>query len=882
MESKKLVDCFWDTVEISRNIESDLVKVYDEKYMSQTSSKIYKADIIVENITTYRAAYKFGCSQEKKTAVLNFANPVSPGGGVTVGAMAQEECLCRSSNLYMSINAPIAEKEFYFYHKYHDYNGFYSDKIIYSKDITVFKTDNDLPVIMDKSDWYKVDVITCSAPYLRHRIDIDKAYLKRVLKDRIKNIFEVATDNKVEVLILGAFGCGAFHNPPEIVAEAFRDVITDYIYGPFSKIVFAIKSTNMNNPELCPNINAFKYFLSDVLDNNITDHDIFYGSKSIRMPSGESIYFQREIELFTKLQRNNKYFGKRFSILGDSISTFHGFNPSGYNMFYDVDNCMKAAIESVNDTWWKQVVDFFGGELLVNNSWSGSRVTRISNEKKLFPSGCSDERTSGLDLDGVLPDIIIVFLGFNDWFYKAPIETGNENEDDSVFSYAYGLMLDKLKKNYPEADILCCTLPETYMEGIPSFVFPAGYMRENIINFNDVIEKVSVNKGCKTLNIASFNVPYDSFDGCHPTKLGMRMIACMILRRIIDLINIENRISDRYKYLNDFLDCRHHHKYIEIEDYYDATRVLGGIHVCVRCFNKHFGPIPDYTNPTDIVNVHYRMGKKIYRFYGSKEGNIIGNKYKLLRQMKGEQYHRFLGINVSTGESVFIKCLCANNTYENERLLLNEAKVLRKLIHPLIPRLIDVIKDTNNTYVVMEFIEGRTLEKNLELYGFQDEVVVAKWIVDVAKIMSFLHNSNPSIIYGDIQPKDIIVSSSNDIRLVNFNCSKVYGEKSYPWELSSLGVVGFAAPEQYNGISDYRTDIYSLGITIYKLLAGNVKIGLKFGNDNIPIRQINPLVSKKMERIIMKCTEKNPKKRYKNCEKLLSDLQQLIDKKYKK
>lgn len=154
-----------------------------------------------------------------------------------------------------------------------------------------------------------------------------------------------------------------------------------------------------------------------------------------------------------KRQYHNKYFNKQFSILGDSISTLSGYNPKGYKVFFDEQNSEKASIHNMNDTWWGKVIDFFGGELLVNNSWSGSRVT--SRRKNSFPSGCSDERTSHLHIDGVKPDVIIIYLGFNDWANGVELDGTHfleESLDLSYFVCAYNEMLEKVTSNYPNAD----------------------------------------------------------------------------------------------------------------------------------------------------------------------------------------------------------------------------------------------------------------------------------------------------------------------------------------------------------------------------------------------------------------------------------------------
>ncbi len=291
--------------------------------------------------------------------------------------------------IYILVYVYIAKVKFYNYNKAKT-NYFFSDRIIYSEGITVFKNDNLLPVIMPENEWFNVSVITCAAPFIAKRKYINKTALKELFKKRIKNIFEVAIKNGIDVLILAAFGCGAFKNPPELVASAFHEVIQQEKYvGYFKKIIFAIKNT-VDNYSLnrCPNITAFKFEFNKILQKKETDH-------------------------FTLIE-NNKYKNKQFSILGDSISTLEGYNPQGYKVFYTGENCIRSNVREMSDTWWGKVIEFFEGELLVNNSWSGSRVTKLQNYGDLFPSRCSDERTSSLHINTIMPDVIIVYLGFND------------------------------------------------------------------------------------------------------------------------------------------------------------------------------------------------------------------------------------------------------------------------------------------------------------------------------------------------------------------------------------------------------------------------------------------------------------------------------------
>ena len=150
----------------------------------------------------------------------------------------------------------------------------------------------------------------------------------------------------------------------------------------------------------------------------------------------------------------------RVSILGDSVSTLSGWNPNGYRVFYEGKSCEYSGVKEYSDTWWGQLIDYLGGELLVNDSWSGSSVTQLPDNERMFPSGISDERIGDLGNESQKPDIIIVMLGDNDWGHgvcvSEQMNTGNER-NPYVFCDAYDWMLEKLEEEYPESRIYCCT-----------------------------------------------------------------------------------------------------------------------------------------------------------------------------------------------------------------------------------------------------------------------------------------------------------------------------------------------------------------------------------------------------------------------------------------
>lgn len=204
--------------------------------------------------------------EKGRVAVLNFANAYHPGGGVKHGAMAQEECLCRSSNLYSGLTLPYLIRNYYKDNQ-RTTGDLGTDKVIWSPGVTVFKSDDAVPVMLDHS--FEVDVLTCAAPYydINKKHPIPLAQLEDVFYHRILNILEVAIANDVDSIVLGAFGCGAFNNPPGLVAEAFYRVLVEKQYrNYFRRIVFAIKKNDRKNT----NLQAFRMVLT-------AEHERFSG-----------------------------------------------------------------------------------------------------------------------------------------------------------------------------------------------------------------------------------------------------------------------------------------------------------------------------------------------------------------------------------------------------------------------------------------------------------------------------------------------------------------------------------------------------------------------------------------------------------------------------
>ena len=128
--------------------------------------------------------------------MLIFANPHYAGGGVEHGAMAQEECLCRSSNLYPCLFAPCAQAEYYQFHR-NRVDHLFTDRVVYTPDVVVFKDDQPVPQLLPREQWFQVDVLTCAASYLGEPVHISPSDLKALFKSRIREICRVAMEHQV-------------------------------------------------------------------------------------------------------------------------------------------------------------------------------------------------------------------------------------------------------------------------------------------------------------------------------------------------------------------------------------------------------------------------------------------------------------------------------------------------------------------------------------------------------------------------------------------------------------------------------------------------------------------------------------------------------------
>lgn len=258
-----------------------------------------------------------------------------------------------------------------------------------------------------------------------------------------------------------------------------------------------------------------------------------------------------------------------------------------------------------------------------------------------------------------------------------------------------------------------------------------------------------------------------------------------------------------------------------------------------------------------------------------KTGELIDGRYRILRKLgEGGMSVVYLAVNEKVNKHWAIKEVKKEGVENFETVhqrLLTEADILKRLHHPNLPDIVDIIENEETFLLVMDYIEGRQLESIVQEYGPQKEETVVNWGKQLCDVLSYLHSQNPPIIYRDMKPANVMVQKDGKVVLIDFGTAREFKE-SQAEDTLCLGTCGYAAPEQYKGQgqSDIRTDIYCLGVTLYYLLTGHNPICKPY--EIYPIRYWNTNLSSGLEMIILKCTRKNPSKRYQSCEELQQEL----------
>lgn len=266
-------------------------------------------------------------------------------------------------------------------------------------------------------------------------------------------------------------------------------------------------------------------------------------------------------------------------------------------------------------------------------------------------------------------------------------------------------------------------------------------------------------------------------------------------------------------------------------------------------------------------------------------GTVIDGKYEILTEIgRGGMSVVYLAMDTHLNKQWAVKEIRKKGNGKNDEVIVNsllaEANMMKKLDHPALPRIVDIIDNGVTIFVVMDYIEGESLDKILAEYGAQPENLVIGWAKQLCDALYYLHSQKPPIIYRDMKPANVMLKPEGNIKIIDFGIAREYKEQNLA-DTTVLGTKGYAPPEQYSGQTDARSDIYALGMTMHHLLTG---IDPRTGEAYAPVRMWNPEVSEGMEMIINKCVQPAAENRYQNCQDLLYDLEhpELITRDYKR
>lgn len=268
----------------------------------------------------------------------------------------------------------------------------------------------------------------------------------------------------------------------------------------------------------------------------------------------------------------------------------------------------------------------------------------------------------------------------------------------------------------------------------------------------------------------------------------------------------------------------------------------------------------------------------------AKIGNeIIDSKYEILKLLNtgGMNSAIYLALDKKLNRQWAIKKVRKSSS-QTTSMLMAEASIMKNLDHPMLPRIVGIEEDPKFFYIIMDFVQGENLKTVVTSSGPQAQDTVVSWGIKLCDVLTYLHGKG--IVYRDMKPANIMLSPDGNIKLIDFGIAREYKENASE-DTTALGTEGYAAPEQYEGKgqTDARTDVYGMGITLFQLLTG---VNPSSYQENIfSIRLQNPNLSSGLDKIILKCTNKDPKKRYQSTEELkkaLLNYRKLDDKFLKK
>lgn len=261
-----------------------------------------------------------------------------------------------------------------------------------------------------------------------------------------------------------------------------------------------------------------------------------------------------------------------------------------------------------------------------------------------------------------------------------------------------------------------------------------------------------------------------------------------------------------------------------------------------------------------------------------QSGAVLNNRYEIIKvigkggmsvvyQARDQRTHRLLAIKdvERTGK---------NDNQVVEQSLAGEGRMLKNLSNPHLPRIYDIIENPENFMLVMDFIQGESLDKVIAREGAQPMARVLDWGMQICEVLDYLHSQPTPIIYRDMKPANVILQPDGKLMLIDFGTARTQKVGvAMQADTICIGTAGFAAPEQFGGIgqSTAKTDIFCLGATLYNMITGHSLCDRPVGI--LPLEQWNPtLAGTPISEIIYKCTRNDPNERYQTAMELREDL----------
>ncbi len=270
------------------------------------------------------------------------------------------------------------------------------------------------------------------------------------------------------------------------------------------------------------------------------------------------------------------------------------------------------------------------------------------------------------------------------------------------------------------------------------------------------------------------------------------------------------------------------------------------------------------------------------------KGQLINDRYEIVRLIgEGGMANVYLAKDTILDRKVAVKVLRGDLAGDEKfvRRFQREALSASSLSHPNIVEIYDVGEDEGNFYIVMEYIEGKTLKQLIKKRGVLSLPETMDIMLQLLDALASAHDSY--IIHRDIKPQNIMIKESGLVKITDFGIAMALNSAQLTQTNSVMGSVHYLPPEQASGKgSTIRSDIYSLGILMFEMLTGKVpfrgdsavEIALKHMKEPIPsVREINPVVPRSVENIILKATAKNPKNRYKDVREMADDIKTCLD-----